>query len=123
MQSTWNELTDGGIGDLYREYRGWRELLKRALAELRWSYERGWNAFGTWTDAEHREFKWLVYCNPELNSLAEMSEQNVIYFCRKYKTSCAMFQRDAERHWMGLDRKPKLKLGPQLFGKKRTLRK
>jgi hypothetical protein len=93
------------------------EAMKETLKALRHAWENGWehNDF-SWTPEERLEFKWLVYCNPELKSLRRISQQNTIYFCQK----AMAFQKarnEAILH-RSLHQKPRLKLGLNLIGRK-----
>lgn len=60
-----------------------RTDLIAALVDLRRAWESGWEKADTWTADERSELMWLIYCNPELNTLFNTSAQNVIYFCQK----------------------------------------
>ncbi|MET4254052.1 hypothetical protein [Bradyrhizobium sp. LA6.7] len=54
-----------------------------ALVELRCAWEAGWDKVDTWTPDERSELIWLIYANPELKNLFNISAQNVLYFCQK----------------------------------------
>lgn len=86
-----------------------KEQLIAALVQLKHAWENGWQKADTWTADERSELMWLIYCNPDLESLFNISAQNVVYFSQKYQRLYQQYKQ-AARAQLGLGVKPKLKL-------------
>ena len=95
-----------------------REKLIAAIPVLKRAWEKGWETADKWTDEERVGIKWLIYCNPNLNSMRWIAEQSTIYFCQKLARYRKAAAADDYNRAYGLRQNPKIKLGLNLLGKK-----